>query len=125
VAPRYDFTLRELEAEFLQWSPELWPDGGGHRRITIQKDQPAGANGLSLLCPHCLEANHGDRVGVHTIHCWDPSVPLQDGLVGPGRWELLGTSLDDLTLRASSSSVHVQGGCGAHFYVRNGRVFAT
>jgi len=40
----------------------------------------------------------------------------------PGRWEMLGTGLADLTLVASSSSVLLTEGCRAHFYVQGGQI---
>ena len=73
-----------------------------------------------FLCPKCYVANAG-AVGTHSVICWAPQVP-QTIDPKPGRWELVGTSLDDLTLRAESSSVLLttEGGCQAHFFVENG-----
>lgn len=78
------------------------------------------ADGVQFLCPKCFKANSGP-IGTHSVICWDPSVP-QDTSPTPGRWKMQGTSLDDLTLVAGSSSVLLKGGCAAHFYVRNGAI---
>lgn len=125
--------LTDLDAEFIQRSEK------GFRRIPT-KD---GADGILFLCPECFRFNDGN-IGTHSVICWAPHVPL-DITPGPGRWELLGTSLDDLTLRAGSSSVLLTSDmdtpcarcqrkgachdatcrycpCRAHFYIRNGAI---
>ncbi len=78
------------------------------------------ANGIKFLCPKCFEANNGP-IGTHSIICWDPTVP-QDTRPTPGRWSLVGTNFDDLTLKAGSSSIALDGGCAWHGYVTNGMV---
>jgi hypothetical protein len=75
---------------------------------------------VRFLCPKCFATNGGAR-GTHSVICWSPGVP-QEMRPGPGRWQLQGTSLDDLTLVAASSSVKLEGGCEAHFFVRNGAI---
>jgi len=80
----------------------------------------AEADGLELLCPKCWTANAGP-VGTHHVLCWSPSVPL-DVAPGPGRWNLVGTTIDDLSLVAGSSSVALQGDCNAHFFVKAGEI---
>lgn len=79
------------------------------------------ADGIMFVCPKCLEANGGDRRGVHSIICWEPNVPLTRS-PGPGRWSLVGTSLDDLSLVAGSSSIWLTSGCCWHGYVQRGEV---
>lgn len=110
---KWEIALRELEPEWLQFYGELdrW------RRI----DTFAGANGICFVCPLCFLENKRSRPGVHSVICWDPSVP-QAMHPNPGRWRLVGTSFDDLSLVAGSSSVLLTMGCKAHFYVQNGRV---
>jgi hypothetical protein len=106
-------TLLELEAEFLKWI-----DDSSFRRI----ESIAEADGIIFVCPKCFAANGNKRPGVHSVICWSPSVPQTTRPV-PGRWNLVGTSLNDLSLVAGSSSVLLTGpGCGAHFFVRNGRI---
>lgn len=78
------------------------------------------ADGLQFLCPVCFEHN-GGSTGTHYVVCWSPRVPLTEP-PGPGRWELVGTGLHDLTLRAGSSSIQLRGGCYWHGYVRAGEV---
>lgn len=78
------------------------------------------ADGIRFLCPKCF-ADKGNKIGVHSCICWAPSVP-QDTSPTPGRWDLVGTSFDDLTLVAGSSSILLTSGCMAHFFIRNGEV---
>ncbi len=140
-APR---TLRDLEASFIRlevrvekrWRvrPEIWEarrDGPwvdsdfyeweGPCEVIVDVDAIAEADGVRLLCPKCHDDPPVGPVGTHAIICWSPKIS-QDHDPKPGRWNLVGTSLDDLTLVAGSSSVLIQGGCLAHFFVRDGRV---
>lgn len=91
-----------------------------HRVRSIEK-----AQGVRFLCPKCYEAN-GGSVGTHGVVCWSSSrgVP-DDAQPGPGRWRLVGTGLNDLTLDAEpgkSRSVLLLGGCAWHGFVTNGEV---
>jgi hypothetical protein len=81
----------------------------------------ADAQGVWFLCPKCFLENGSQAEGVHSVLCWTPGVPPSLS-PGPGRWEILGTGIDDLTLRASSSSVQITSGCMAHFFVTDGDV---
>ena len=104
--------LRELEAKFLRREDN---------QHFIYVSTLAEADGIKFLCPKCFKTNNG-VVGTHAIICWSPKVP-QDTVPTPGRWELQGTGIDDLTLVAGSSSVLLTGdGCKAHFFVRNGDI---
>ena len=101
--------LRDLDAEFVLAAPN---DSIGH---TLGLKE---AQGVMFLCPKCFAENHGD-VGTHSVVCWfrDRGVP-SDRAPGPGRWDVSGTSIDDLTL---NPSVHLSGaGCGWHGWIRNG-----
>lgn len=90
---------------------EIWP-------TLTSKD---GAHGIEFLCPACFTKNNGP-VGTHAIICWDPSIS-QDHHPKPGRWQLVGTSFDDLTLVAGSSSISLPtADCKAHFFIRNGDI---
>ena len=120
--------LRDLEAEF--YRREIRPCHIGAPDCNVVSEHteheyyvPASftdADGVMFLCPKCWLANAGP-VGTHGIICWRPRVPA--GVrPGPGRWEFQGTSLDDLTLVAGSSSVRLDGGCNAHFHVRGGSI---
>lgn len=86
------------------------------------------ADGIRFLCPLCWKVNDGP-VGTHSILCWRPHVPQSCypapgrwGYPAPGRWEFQGSSFEDLTLVASSSSILLLGGCKAHFFIRNGEI---
>ena len=103
--------LRELDAKFLK------REDSHHFRFV---DTLAGADGVEFLCPKCFAANNG-RIGTHAVICWSPAVP-QETSPTPGRWEMHGTGIDDLTLVAGSSSVQLMGGCAAHFFVRDGAI---
>ncbi len=104
--------LLDLEPEFLKREDDH------HFRFV---DNLADADGVEFLCPKCFAENGMKRTGVHAVICWSPKVP-QTTSPTPGRWEMLGTGLADLALRASSSSVLLQGGCKAHFFVENGNI---
>jgi len=106
--------LTELEPQWLK----LDRQDLRHSRYLSEK---AEADGILFVCPKCLVKNGGQRPGVHSVICWNPSVP-QSVLPNPGRWDLQGSSFDDLTLVAGSSSVLIKGGCAAHFYIRNGDI---
>lgn len=80
----------------------------------------AEADGIKFLCPKCFATNNGP-IGTHAIICWSPSVP-QDTRPTPGRWQLVGTGFDDLSLVARSSSVQLNGGCNWHGFVEKGAV---
>lgn len=103
--------LAELKPRFLKHQdPTSWK-----QVETIEE-----ADGICFLCPKCFAAN-GGPVGTHSIICWSPGVP-QDTDPKPGRWSMHGTGFDDLSLRAGSSSVLLNGGCRAHFFVENGQI---
>ncbi len=106
--------LVDLEPELLKF---LNPNS--HEYI----DKFSEADGVMFLCPKCFEANKGSR-GTHYVLCWRPTVPLD---VNPkrGRWEFEGTGLDNLTLKAGSSSVLLTAGCKAHFFITNGEIIMS
>lgn len=89
-------------------------------------DRLEDAQGISFLCPACFVKN-GGKVGTHQVICWSRSrgVP-EDARPGPGRWKLVGTSIDDLTLDAdppsTQRSVQLTGGCNWHGHITNGEV---
>lgn len=61
------------------------------------------------------------RPGIHSVICWEPNVPQTTNPV-PGRWNMNGTGLHDLTLTAGSSSVLVHCDTQAHFFIQNGEI---
>jgi len=104
--------LLDLEPQFLA----VEEPGRTYRHVdTIEE-----ADGVQFLCPKCFKAN-GGAVGTHSVQCWSPKVSPTE-TPGPGRWNLLGTGLHDLTLQAGSSSVLLTSGCRWHGFVRNGEV---
>lgn len=84
-------------------------------------DDIAAADGIVFLCPKCLGDNGGQRPGVHSIICWQPHIP-QTIPPTPGRWSFVGTGIEDLTLKAGSSSIALTSGCCAHFYITAGGI---
>lgn len=105
--------LADLEPAFLKREDDT------HFRIVPTISE---ADGVEFLCPKCFEANGRRRPGVHGIICWAPSVP-QTTSPTPGRWEMVGAGMNDLTLKAGSSSVLLTGdGCRAHFFIEGGNV---
>lgn len=95
-------------------------------------DSIGQADGVMFLCPLCFRNNGNSSIGTHRVICWSPTVPQTTQPI-PGRWELRGTSFDDLSLVAGSSSVWIRGdpekaytelkgACGAHFFIRNGQI---
>lgn len=103
--------LTDLEPEFLKVIDEK-------TRQTV--DTIEEADGIDFLCPKCFKDN-GGNVGTHHVLCWKPQVP-QTVSPKPGRWNMLGKGFDDLTLKAGSSSVVLNGGCCAHFFIREGEI---
>lgn len=115
----YTGTILALEPQLIRLLP---PRDGRRFEHVPQSLITDDVDGIAFLCPLCYERN-GGPVGTHQVLCWRPRVPA--GIEpGPGRWELTGTGLSDLTLVAGSSSVLLGGlgGCGANFFIRAGRV---
>ena len=81
----------------------------------------AEADGLMFSCPRCWVDNGRSLIGTHVMICWRPHVG-QEHTPRPGRWQMVGTSLADVSLVAGSSSIKIEGGCNAHFFVRNGQI---
>lgn len=82
------------------------------------------AQGVMFLCPACFLKNNGP-IGTHRVICWSRSRGVPDSVIpGPGRWKLVGTSIDDLTLEAdypsTQRSVDLSKSCGWHGFVTNG-----
>lgn len=101
--------LRQLEGAFIR---RLDDRSWAHTEVIAEAD------GLWYACPKCFIANRGLR-GTHYVLCWQPHVPL-DVSPGPGRWDIVGTNLDDVELVAGSSSVLLTSGCAWHGFVRGG-----
>lgn len=108
--------LTELEPKFLKLGDPI-----SYRTFKSEGVSMAEADGIMFLCPRCFAANAGS-VGTHSVICWRPRVPQHENLVGPGRWEMTGSGMADLTLVAGSSSVLLTSGCRAHFFVKGGEI---
>lgn len=106
--------LSELEPRFMRVAEP--------GRLWQEVDTLAEAQGVQFLCPKCFEAN-GGAVGTHSVLCWFLGRGvLDDEDPKPGRWEPVGTGLQDLSLRAGSSSILLTSGCCWHGYVTDGEV---
>lgn len=110
--------LVELEPQWIR--REARADGVYHVRV----ESIAEAQGVMFLCPKCFAANQG-KVGTHRVICWSRSrgVP-DDAQPGPGRWRLVGTAFNDLTLEGegTSRSVLLLGACAWHGFITNGEI---
>lgn len=96
--------LANLDASFVHLES---PDGAFREVSTIGE-----ANGVLFDCPKC---------GRHSVLCWSRSRGVPDGIEpGPGRWEMTGSGLDDLTLSPSIDLSRNGSGCGWHGWVKNG-----
>jgi hypothetical protein len=114
--------LRELDAHFVIHVV------GGHRVVPSLEQ----AQGVLFQCPRCAQGKppgEPDGVGfagAHYVLCWfrNPRSGLRvpdDVDPRPGRWDVAGTSLDDLSfVGPAAASVHLPTGCGWHGYIRNG-----
>ena len=88
-------------------------------------DSLAEADGLMLLCPVCFEKN-GSNVGTHSVMCWFRNRVPDSTPPNPGRWTPSGHDFRDLTFIEGfpkmATSVKIEGGCNAHFFIENGGI---
>ena len=107
--------LTELEPYWVRLT-----DNGFQRVETIEQ-----AQGILFLCPTCF-AKNGGPVGTHAVICWSRSRGVPDHVTpGPGRWMLVGTSFEDLTLDGDPAgrARSVDLGAGEwHGFITNGEV---
>lgn len=120
--------LADLEPRFLRYEKRPDPDpaySGIVREFYPFVEKIEDAQGVEFLCPVCFKAN-GGPAGTHAVICWSSSRGIPDDVrPAPGRWRLVGTGLNDLSLMeepGKTRSVQVLGDCKAHFYVTNGEV---
>ena len=104
---------------------KIWTDS--ERRGWEETGHIPEADGVIFKCPECLKGKGPSGVGVHSIICWRPRVPVDpERFTGPGRWEIQATCWEDFTLVAGSSSVFLsESACHAHFLVQSGEVTFT
>lgn len=123
--------LSELEPQFVRREEriEQWTrrkDDGSNEEVTgpreyyVYVDTPQEADGITFMCPKCFDQNKGSK-GTHWVMCWTPKIS-QDVTPKPGRWNLVGTNYEDLSLVAGSSSVLITNGCLAHFLIQKGEI---
>ena len=117
-------TLRELEGQFLRYrqesGEEMFARGVDKPTFFLEHVSALGeAHGIRFICPKSF-AVHGGRVGAHSVQVYfaGSPVPSHIGLNQKGdavRWNVSGTSLDDLSL---SPSIQEQDSiCGWHGFV--------
>jgi hypothetical protein len=122
--------LRDLDAQFLQYDrhpviPTEWVNGmmhpDGFETLLPNVATLAEAHGIWFLCPKCYAAN-GGRKGTHGIICWFEGRVPDSAQPGPGRWNPVGTGIDDLSFVPGihSHSVLLLGGCRWHGFVSAG-----
>jgi len=104
--------LVDLEPTFLKREDDT------HFKTGVSRDE---ADGVMFLCPKCFMDDPAGPVGTHPVVCWAPGVPQTTHPI-PGRWSLVGTGFDDLSLVAGSSSIKLTTGCMWHGFVTNGEV---
>jgi len=100
--------------------PELFKLAENNQDLSERVATLADAQGVYFLCPKCF-AENGGAVGTHAVRVLfrGRNVP-DDAWPLPGRWDVSGTGIDDLTL---TPSIHLTGaGCGWHGFITNGLV---
>lgn len=102
--------LLELEPQFIRYEVRE-----GHEYL-VKVDSISEAQGIKFRCPKCWKGKD-----THHVICWNPSIPPDVG-PKPGRWTLVGTGIEDLTLVAGSSSIQLLGGCCWHGFIEKGEV---
>jgi hypothetical protein len=104
--------LIQLEPRFLRHAVR-------HDHEWCEEVELAVAQGVTFLCPKCFELN-GGPVGTHSVLVWFRDRGVADNVTpGPGRWELKGMTLADITL---APSISLSTGCKWHGFVTNGAV---
>lgn len=125
--------LRDLEARFLRREERIetyncrTPEGVAYEvtgpvAYLPEVDTIPEADGVMFLCPKCFAAN-GGPIGTHQILCWFTGKVADDVDPKPGRWNPVGTGIDDLTFvpdATKTQSVMLTGGCQWHGHVVNG-----
>ncbi|MCA0447651.1 MAG: hypothetical protein LCH54_15625 [Bacteroidetes bacterium] len=112
--------LITLSPQFLKLDilPGENPAAANHHHVVSDINN---ADGIWFLCPKCYMDGGMTGKGVHSIICWTPKVSTEVN-PKPGRWNLVGTNFRDISLVAGSSSILLNGGCNAHFWIRDGEI---
>lgn len=117
-------TLRELEGQFLRCrqesAEEMFARGVDKASFFMEHVSALSeAHGIRFICPKSF-ATHGGKVGAHSVQVYfaGSPVPAHIGVNQKGdtvRWNVSGTSIDDLSL---SPSIQEQDSiCGWHGFV--------
>ena len=117
-------TLRELEGQFIRYrqesAEEMFARGVDKPSFFLEHVSALSeAHGIRFICPKSF-AVHGGKVGAHSVQIYfaGSPVPAHVGVNKEGnavRWNVLGSSLDDLSL---SPSIQEQDSiCGWHGFV--------
>ena len=107
--------LLDLKPQFVR---HLMRDG---QRLMGYVESIDEADGVRFLCPACFATN-GGPVGTHSVVCWRRGRVPEELAPGPGRWEITGTGLENLTLSPSVDISAGGRGCGWHGWIRDGTV---
>jgi len=112
--------LTDLDAAFVALAP------GGFRELAGIE----GAQGVMFQCPKCAADKPHDGqgfVGAHYVLCWFRNPRGAESVADdvdpkPGRWEIAGTGLTDLSfIGPAAASIGLMGGCRWHGFLRNGK----
>jgi hypothetical protein len=98
--------LIDCEASFIGWDGD--PHFGGYEELPTMQ----GADGVTFFCPF------GGKKAC-SIVLWSYDVPASV-TPGPGRWEMTGTGLHDLTLHPSVDMSRGSCACKWHGWIKNG-----
>lgn len=126
-------TLKELEAYFIQYEVRQETiEHDGKSELTqkvyfVEVKNLVDAHGVEFLCPACFNKNAGN-CGTHGVICFFRGKVPDSAEPGPGRWDVSGSNLDDLTLSPSVNlDLHTEeyykqwpNACRWHGFVKNG-----
>lgn len=106
-------SLVELQARFVMVGM------GNDSRLAVTIEQ---AQGIWFLCPKCFNEPPRGPIMVHRVICWFRNRKVPTELEpGPGRWNIEGKGIEDLTFVAPGNlSVQLFEGCDAHFFIKEG-----
>lgn len=86
--------LTELEPKFKRTCPE------GKQLLFETVESFKDAQGIMFLCPHCFRKN-GGPVGTHRVLVWFEGRGAPPEYTPAPRWQVSGSSMDDLTIKPS------------------------
>lgn len=118
--------LIDLEPEWINATSDkaFYRFSDSHSHVTYfahhdpeQSEELAQAHGICFLCPVCFKKN-GGAVGTEHVLIWFAARPVPADYEPKPRWQVAGTSFEDLTI---SPSINV-GPEHWHGWIRNGEV---